>query len=347
MKTSPPCQVIKKKGAILVVWAMLNGLQLCSGERVVTAVDNPAEYQPCEGDDCRDQGTVLLQSNHVESKAVTDLMEDTHVQAVKVKNLHQTAPVTYQEGTIENAETLSAHDSYDSLQAAQQACDADTTCKGYFLHTYNGQYNILGPGTRSWSPGSPDFVSSVWVKMQTQPQPPQQPAPATYHEGYILNADPLSGHNAYDSGQAAQQACNAETTCKGYYLHVDGNYYIMGPGASNWAHFWPDYTVVSVFVKMTPQPTPAPTTAWAFVGNGWCLSGVSRIGMYSTWKSSAVRSDGGSDLCETECSADPHCTGYMTEDGSKCQLMPGTTWGINSDQIDAVDGETRNYCWKK
>merc|ERR1719362_1701169 len=91
----------------------------------------------------------------------------------------------------------------------------------------------------------------------------------------------------------------------------------------------------------------AQVAAYAFVGNGWCLSGGSRIGIRSGWQSSTIRSDGGSDLCETECSADQQCTGYMTEDGTNCQLLPGTTYGSNLIPIDGHDSETRNYCWKK
>lgn len=83
------------------------------------------------------------------------------------------------------------------------------------------------------------------------------------------------------------------------------------------------------------------------LGNGWCTMGGRRVGLADFWSPTAIREDHGADLCEQRCDADPECIGYQTEDGTKCQLMPGDKWGEKLSSIDGVDSERRNYCWIK
>jgi len=86
---------------------------------------------------------------------------------------------------------------------------------------------------------------------------------------------------------------------------------------------------------------------YKLLGNGWCTKGGRRVGLANYWFPTTIRGDNGADHCEKLCDADPACTGYQTEDGTKCQLMPGDTWGEKLSSIDGVDSERRNYCWKK
>ena len=51
--------------------------------------------------------------------------------------------------------------------------------------------------------------------------------------------------------------------------------------------------------------------------------------------------------CEERCGKEAGCIGYLTEDGSKCQLIPGTTYGGSATTITGVDSEKKNYCWRK
>ena len=83
------------------------------------------------------------------------------------------------------------------------------------------------------------------------------------------------------------------------------------------------------------------------VGNGWCLDkSNNRINLpgYS-WTSTTVTNDGRAIKCEADCLSNPKCIGYMSEDGSKCDVILNTD--INAQEgIFAVDGERRNYCWR-
>ena len=104
-----------------------------------------------------------------------------------------------------------------------------------------------------------------------------------------------------------------------------------------------------------PGQVKAPV--FSLVGNGWCLNnqlvGNHRIGIKGNWASSPTYKKNGADAaksCETRCDQDAGCIGYLTEDGSKCQIIPGTTYGSSvppGDTITGVDHETRNYCWRK
>ena len=58
-----------------------------------------------------------------------------------------------------------------------------------------------------------------------------------------------------------------------------------------------------------------------------------------------MKSDGSAEQCESTCTLDATCIGYMTEDGTKCDVILSTNTNANSGII-SVDSETRNYCWK-
>ena len=64
------------------------------------------------------------------------------------------------------------------------------------------------------------------------------------------------------------------------------------------------------------------------------------------WITTEVKSDGSAEHCESECTLDAACISYMTEDGTKCDLILSTDTNANGGIIN-VDSETRNYCWKK
>ena len=86
------------------------------------------------------------------------------------------------------------------------------------------------------------------------------------------------------------------------------------------------------------------------MGNGWCLNNEIRIGISGHWDDVTIHKKGGADAaktCEERCGKDAGCIGYLTEDGSKCQLIPGTTYGGSATSITGVDHEHRNYCWRK
>ena len=84
------------------------------------------------------------------------------------------------------------------------------------------------------------------------------------------------------------------------------------------------------------------------MGNGWCLNANGdRINIPDyNWITTEVKSDRSADQCEATCAIDAECIGYMTEDGSKCDVILSTDTNANNGII-SVDSETRNYCWKK
>ena len=59
-----------------------------------------------------------------------------------------------------------------------------------------------------------------------------------------------------------------------------------------------------------------------------------------------MKPDGSAEHCESECRLDTACIGYMTEDGTKCDLILSTDTNATGGII-SVDSQTRNYCWKK
>ena len=59
-----------------------------------------------------------------------------------------------------------------------------------------------------------------------------------------------------------------------------------------------------------------------------------------------MESDGSAEHCASICSSDVECIGYMTEDGTKCDVIRSGDANANNG-IKSVDSETRNYCWKK
>ena len=106
---------------------------------------------------------------------------------------------------------------------------------------------------------------------------------------------------------------------------------------------------------------PVKKPVYQLVGNGWCRNGNNqRIRALNTrkievswsgyrqypWRIVKVNADGSAAYCESNCSLDPTCIGYMTEDGTKCDVLL-TTDDNAEGGITHVDRETRNYCWKK
>ena len=84
------------------------------------------------------------------------------------------------------------------------------------------------------------------------------------------------------------------------------------------------------------------------MGNGWCLNANGdRINIPDyNWITTEVKSDRSAEQCEATCAIDAECIGYMTEDGTKCDVILSTDTNANSGII-SVDSETRNYCWIK
>merc|ERR1712007_111385 len=93
---------------------------------------------------------------------------------------------------------------------------------------------------------------------------------------------------------------------------------------------------------------PRVPVRYTLVGNGWCTSANKRHPSYAHWANAPVRADNSAALCEKLCADDDDCIGYLTEDGKKCQVMPGRGEdGKPIADIDAVDSEPRNFCWRK
>ena len=65
------------------------------------------------------------------------------------------------------------------------------------------------------------------------------------------------------------------------------------------------------------------------------------------WSSVAVSANGTADQCESQCSGDTSCIGYMTEDNNKCDVILSNDTGAGNGGIVKVDGEKRVNCWKK
>ena len=87
---------------------------------------------------------------------------------------------------------------------------------------------------------------------------------------------------------------------------------------------------------------------YTLVGKGWCLDDngdqINNPGF--SWSTTVVKSDGSAAQCESTCSSDATCIGYMTEDETKCDVILSTDEkAING--IQKVDSETRNNCWRK
>ena len=97
------------------------------------------------------------------------------------------------------------------------------------------------------------------------------------------------------------------------------------------------------------------TPAYSLVGNGWCtnkqIGGHHRIGIQGGgWTNVAIHKKDGADAatsCEERCSKEASCIGYITEDGRKCHIIPGTKWGGMATSITGHDDEHRNWCWRK
>jgi hypothetical protein len=103
--------------------------------------------------------------------------------------------------------------------------------------------------------------------------------------------------------------------------------------------------VIAILENLHSTNTP---DMYQLVGNGWC-QGVdgNRINMpgYS-WTQTDIKPDGSASLCAQQCATTDDCIGYMSEDQSKCDIL------LTSDKnaatgIASVDGQTRNFCWRK
>ena len=92
------------------------------------------------------------------------------------------------------------------------------------------------------------------------------------------------------------------------------------------------------------------------VGNGWCVDGHGRrlkLGPDSRthaadikWQRADVSPEGHARRCEQMCSRLDDCIGYMTEDGSACDIVRrGDHYAGGG--IAAADRETRNFCWMR
>ena len=58
------------------------------------------------------------------------------------------------------------------------------------------------------------------------------------------------------------------------------------------------------------------------VGNGWCLNADgNRIKPTMSWMQVAVGTDGSAELCQDLCDDDKLCMGYISEYGTKCDLI--------------------------
>lgn len=91
---------------------------------------------------------------------------------------------------------------------------------------------------------------------------------------------------------------------------------------------------------------------FTLVGNGWCLDKHGdRIPWPVNWHSSVSgRREGSSKTCHDMCLEDSSCRGYITEDGSKCQVVTSSSnsrAGNPAGEITGADSESRNYCWAK
>ena len=85
---------------------------------------------------------------------------------------------------------------------------------------------------------------------------------------------------------------------------------------------------------------------YTLVGNGWCKgSNDERIQKPDNgfdWQSVSVEMDNSAPVCEQWCSDTIDCIGYMTEDGSKCDIILASD--VNAEGgISHIDSEKRNY----
>eukprot|EP00746_Dinoflagellata_sp_MGD_P123905 gnl/MRDRNA2_/MRDRNA2_58510_c0_seq1.p1 gnl/MRDRNA2_/MRDRNA2_58510_c0~~gnl/MRDRNA2_/MRDRNA2_58510_c0_seq1.p1 ORF type:complete len:1197 (-),score=158.22 gnl/MRDRNA2_/MRDRNA2_58510_c0_seq1:96-3488(-) len=111
-------------------------------------------------------------------------------------------------------------------------------------------------------------------------------------------------------------------------------------------------------------PNELPDTRYVQVGHGWCTNAAEiRIGGDDKqWTGASVANFGDSVACETNCSADTSCIGYMTKDYEFCTLLfitddnaedglylnPHTSTFVNAKGgIQHADNEHHYYCFKK
>lgn len=170
-----------------------------------------------------------------------------------VSGICKTSPPTdetYVEGRVSNAEYDPQIYSTDSQ--AQAACSSADACKGYYQSASN-KYNLLNrPGSRTWEKGLPtSSVSSVKVKTSAGTLPTPQPTPPfdeNYVEGRVSNAD--NNGRVFSTYWQAQAACSSDDGCKGYWLRVgDEKYLLLRRGSRTWEKGVPNGSVMSVKVK--------------------------------------------------------------------------------------------------
>ena len=64
------------------------------------------------------------------------------------------------------------------------------------------------------------------------------------------------------------------------------------------------------------------------------------------WSHVEVNADGSAAYCESNCSLDPTCIGYITQNMHKCDVLLITDENAEGG-ITHVDDEHRYFCWKK
>ena len=109
------------------------------------------------------------------------------------------------------------------------------------------------------------------------------------------------------------------------------------------------YRGISLYITQYSILIKGSRNRYQSVGNGWCLNNSGgRINFpgYS-WSSVVVRDDGGANQCESKCSVEATCIGYMTEDHSKCDIILANDSSARNGGIVKVDQEKRNFCWRK
>jgi hypothetical protein len=91
-----------------------------------------------------------------------------------------------------------------------------------------------------------------------------------------------------------------------------------------------------------------------FLGKGWCVNPAKdRIKLASLqWTTTSIRADQGAYLCEDLCAKNPTCLGYMTQDGTKCDVILSTDsnaiGGISQAAQAGIGADDEfTYCWVK
>eukprot|EP00931_Biecheleriopsis_adriatica_P015102 TRINITY_DN11741_c0_g1_i1.p1 TRINITY_DN11741_c0_g1~~TRINITY_DN11741_c0_g1_i1.p1 ORF type:complete len:1170 (-),score=184.08 TRINITY_DN11741_c0_g1_i1:211-3363(-) len=155
------------------------------------------------------------------------------------------------------------------------------------------------------------------------------------------------------SAQSCVMDCDSEPTCLGYMTEDGSKCDIIlndDTNAENGIQAADSETRNYCYKKQTATTTTTTTTAGTYqlVGNGWCLTagGVRINDPGISWKGATVSDDGSAQSCVMDCDSEPTCLGYMTEDGSKCDIILNDDTNAENG-IQAADSETRNYCYKK